>query len=71
MDRTFRAPHGHPPQDLGQFWGQYFTEIPVCTHADCDRVALEIDPFFPYLDDRNRCDRHGLETLASVVPLPS
>lgn len=71
MDRTISAPHGQAQQDLGQFWGRYFAEIPVCTHADCDRVALEIDPFFPYLDDRNRCDQHRHATFASTLPVLS
>jgi hypothetical protein len=58
MDRTISAPQGRAQQDLGQFWGRYFAEIPVCTHVDCDRVAVEVDSYFPYLDDRNRCDEH-------------
>jgi len=58
MDGTINAPQGHGETDLGQFWGRYFAEIPVCTHEACARVALEVDPFFPYLDDRNRCDQH-------------
>jgi hypothetical protein len=71
MDRTISAPHGRAQQDLGQFWGRYFSEIPVCTHVDCDRVALEIDPFFPYLDDRNRCDQHGRGQVESAYPVLS
>lgn len=71
MDRTISAPHGQAQQDLGQFWGRYFTEIPVCSHEQCARIALEIDPFFPYLDDRNRCDQHRLLVASLVSPVLS
>ena len=46
---------------LSHFWAQYFAEIPVCTCEACGEVAIEVDPFFPYLDDRNRCTSHRLE----------
>lgn len=71
MDRTINAPNGREQNDLGQFWGRYFAEIPVCTHQDCERIAHEVDPFFPYLDDRNRCDQHRLDPLVSDTPVLS
>jgi hypothetical protein len=60
MDRIMSAPYGleSAEQDLGSFWGRYFAEIPTCSHEDCSRIAHEVDPFFPYLDDRNRCHEH-------------
>jgi hypothetical protein len=58
MERIMRAPNGQPQQELGHFWGRYFVEIPLCAHEGCDRIAQEVDPYFPYLDDHNRCDQH-------------
>jgi hypothetical protein len=58
MDRTISAPIASADRDLGQFWGRYFVEIPTCTHRGCARIAQDVDPFFPYLDDRNRCPVH-------------
>lgn len=47
---------------LATFWAQYFMEIPVCSHPECGTVASEVDTFFPYLDDLNRCENHPLES---------
>jgi hypothetical protein len=58
MDQIISAPIGSVEGDLGQYWGRYFAEIPTCTHPDCERIAHEVDPFFPYLDDHNRCRQH-------------
>ena len=44
------------PDRLAQFWSQYFAETPLC--VVCGTVASEVDPFFPYLDDLNRCPGH-------------
>ena len=44
------------PDRLTRFWSQYFAETPLC--AVCGTVAREVDPFFPYLDDLNRCPGH-------------
>ncbi len=71
MDQIMSAPQGHAQQDLGQFWGRYFTEIPVCTHEHCERIALDVDPFFPYLDDHNRCDQHRLLDWPLAFPVLS
>jgi len=71
MDRTISAPQGRAQQDLGQFWGRYFVEIPVCSHEHCARIALDVDPFFPYLDDRNRCDQHGTLRGSLLQPVLS
>ncbi len=48
---------------LTVFWGQYFREIPVCSHPKCACVASEVDAFFPYIDDFNRCEHHPLESM--------
>jgi hypothetical protein len=73
MDRIISAPHGiaSAEQDLGNFWGRYFAEVPTCTHDDCARIAHEVDPFFPYLDDRNRCHEHRLNEGAATAPVLS
>lgn len=44
--------------DASRYWGRLFVETPVCTVPGCDRVAHEVDAFFPFIDDYNRCDRH-------------
>ena len=44
------------PDRLARFWSEYFAETPLC--AVCGTVASEVDPFFPYLDDLNRCPGH-------------
>lgn len=31
---------------------------PCCSVPGCLHNALEIDPFYPYLDDSNRCAQH-------------
>ena len=48
---------------LTVFWRQYFREIPVCSHPECACVASEVDAFFPYIDDFNRCEDHPLESM--------
>lgn len=60
MHVTIKAPHEAMPQ-LSNFWGRYFSEIPTCTNPGCCRVAVAVDPFFPYLDDLNRCEMHVAE----------
>ncbi|MDH4246518.1 MAG: hypothetical protein OEW39_01725 [Deltaproteobacteria bacterium] len=57
MDITLRAP-GKETVSLANFWEQYFKETPMCSHEGCLNVAHEVDPFFPYLDDLNRCGEH-------------
>jgi hypothetical protein len=69
MDRIISAPSGSVDHDLGQFWGRYFAEIPTCTHEDCERIAHEVDPFFPYLDDHNRCHQHRTEVPSIALVL--
>ena len=63
METILKAPSqpGTPwneGQSLSGFWQQYFKETPLCSREGCGNVALEVDPFFPYLDDRNRCGEH-------------
>ena len=60
MDLTLRAPIA-ASEDLTGFWADYFNEIPTCTCNECSEVAIEVDPYFPYLDDFNRCAGHILK----------
>lgn len=68
MQTPMKAP-AHVGPELQNFWIQYFAEVPTCNHPGCEHVAAEVDPFFPYLDDLNRCfmhrSGHGVE-LSSV-----
>ena len=45
-------------ESLVLFWSGYFQETPNCSVACCGAIALDVDPFFPYLDDLNRCHHH-------------
>jgi hypothetical protein len=65
MELTIKAPAG-PRGLLGEFWARYFPEVPTCTSGDCAEIATEVDPFFPYLDDLNRCSHHP--TLGTLEP---
>lgn len=51
-----------------RIWSGCLPELPRCAVEGCDRHAIEVDSFFPYLDDRNRCDFHSLapQTLMPV-----
>ena len=60
---TIKAPQ-QAELELSSFWARYFAETPVCTCEACGNVAVEVDPFFPYLDDLNRCILHRLEDLS-------
>ena len=64
MSVTIKAPERASLQ-LSRFWSQYFSETPTCTCGTCDEVAIEVDPYFPYLDDFNRCIAHRLEEESS------
>ena len=68
MEKTIRTDI-RGVEALTDFWGQYFPEVPVCTHADCGCVAAEVDAFFPYIDDFNRCETHSLEIIDSRRPV--
>ncbi len=35
----------------------------MCALPECDCVACEVDSYFPYLDDLNRCEQHPLELM--------
>jgi len=48
---------------LTRFWRQYFPEVPVCSLPECGGVAVEVDSYFPYLDDLNRCEDHPLNGM--------
>ena len=60
MITTINAPRTDQ-QQLNVFWSRYFTEIPTCSVSGCERIAVAVDAFFPYLDDHNRCDEHRAE----------
>lgn len=60
MSATIKAPQQAQP-DLSTFWAHYFSETPTCTCEACGEVAIEVDPYFPYLDDFNRCPSHRME----------
>lgn len=70
MESTIKAPPTLRNQ-LGEFWQRYFTEIPTCSCEACTEVAVEVDPYFPYLDDLNRCRDHreleGLEPATGCL----
>jgi hypothetical protein len=57
MSNTIKAPE-RARLMLSSFWAQYFSETPTCTCEACGEVAIEVDPYFPYLDDLNRCISH-------------
>jgi len=57
MHLTLKAPEGADGH-LARFWAHYFLETPTCICSGCEDVAVEVDPFFPYLDDLNRCQFH-------------
>jgi hypothetical protein len=61
MSATIKAPEQARPA-LDSFWARYFSETPTCTCEACGEVAIEVDPFFPYLDDLNRCAGHRGES---------
>jgi len=41
-----------------RIWEGCFPELPTCTVPGCQSRASTVDPFFPYLDDHNRCAEH-------------
>lgn len=57
LAETLNAP-AQNTAELDVFWSRYFQETPTCSCEGCAEVAVEVDPFFPYLDDRNRCHGH-------------
>lgn len=62
ISTTLKAPEG-ARLELSDFWARYFAETPTCTCGPCAEVAIEVDPFFPYLDDFNRCILHRWEEV--------
>jgi hypothetical protein len=67
MESTIKAPPTLQGR-LGEFWQRYFQEIPTCSCEECAEVAVEVDPFFPYLDDLNRCLAHQ-EPVDSTIAM--
>lgn len=51
------------------FWAGIFQEIPTCADQACGEVAVEVDPFFPYLDDYNRCEGHSAHDPSNTMAL--
>ncbi|MDH4120573.1 MAG: hypothetical protein OEV94_02560 [Deltaproteobacteria bacterium] len=43
---------------LSLLWEQGQPEPALCAVPGCTHQAVEIDLYFPYLDDRNRCHQH-------------
>ena len=68
MDLKFKTPEDQG-QDLSGFWAGIFEEIPTCTRKNCGEVAIEVDYFFPYLDDYNRCEGHRPTEGLAAVPM--
>jgi hypothetical protein len=66
MPSTIKAPE-QARTELSSFWAQYFSETPTCTCDACGEVAIEVDPFFPYLDDFNRCVLHRLDAESEAI----
>ena len=59
MAHRFRLLDMVSDQTQGPIWSGCLPERPQCAVPGCAHQAHIVDPFFPYLDDRNRCDRHG------------
>lgn len=59
MELKFKGPEGQG-EKLNDFWAGIFQEVPTCANENCGEVAIEVDSFFPYLDDYNRCEGHRL-----------
>ena len=56
-------------EKLKSFWLEFFTELPTCREPGCQHIAMEVDAFFPYLDDNNRCQMHlSLELAKQIAP---
>ena len=56
-------------ESLTRYWNTIFSETPHCAAPGCRRVAEEVDAFFPYIDDYNRCDYHPRATDPLAMPL--
>ena len=52
---------------LAYFWARYFTETPTCATDGCQSIAVDVDPYFPYLDDLNRCTLHRRSNYGQPV----
>ena len=56
-------------EKLKSFWLQFFPELPKCKEPGCQHIAMEVDTFFPYLDDNNRCYLHlSLDKAKQIAP---
>lgn len=54
-------------ESLIRYWNTIFVETPRCTAPGCRRVAQEVDAFFPYIDDYNRCDQHPRASASLAI----
>ena len=68
LDLNFETPKGQG-EDPSGFWSGVIQEIPTCTKENCGEVAVEVDSFFPYLDDYNRCKGHRLSESLKAIPI--
>ena len=50
-----------------QYWGRYYVETPRCVAMGCGRVAREVDAFFPYIDDYNRCEHQSGDLVSGTI----
>jgi hypothetical protein len=68
MSYYVRFPSHEQETSTARIWQGCLPESPTCTHPGCQSPARTVDPFFPYLDDRNRCVEHG--PVPTFVALP-
>ena len=67
MSYYVRVPHSGRELSHFRIWQGCLPEAPTCTVPGCQSPARIVDPFFPYLDDHNRCIEHGpLPAFASA-----
>jgi hypothetical protein len=68
VDHPYVTTRRLPEAQQVRIWSGCLPELPQCSVEGCDRHAVEVDAFFPYLDDRNRCDFHSvaLQALPTV-----
>lgn len=57
MDTFITAPTEEENQTVA-YWALWYQEVPRCSEPGCQKVAVEVDTFFPYMDDNNRCWTH-------------
>lgn len=68
MLACIKSPH-LTPEHRARYWERYFEETPLCSVPGCARIADEVDAYFPYLDDHNRCEQHAAADAVWAVRL--